>query len=149
MRNVGRRSIVALAAMLAACSGAPATPTSPSGADSSLAVTAGQLAGTWTLTSVQLAGQPAQPAPAGARYTLTLTDGRLSTRADCNTCSAAFSLSGATLTTSTGLACTRAACPTMGFESAYTAVLAGEHTVMLIGNTLLLSSARGVLSFVA
>jgi heat shock protein HslJ len=35
----------------------------------------------------------------------------------------------------------------MAFESAYTSLLSGEHTVTLAGNTLVLSSARGVLSF--
>jgi heat shock protein HslJ len=34
----------------------------------------------------------------------------------------------------------------MAFETAYTRILSGEHTVSLSGNTLVLSSARGSLS---
>jgi hypothetical protein len=88
MTVVRRASFVVLAAMVVACTGAPATPTSPSGAGSSLTLTAGQL-----------------------------------------------------------LACTRAACPTIAFESAYTTILAGDHLVTLTGDTLALASPRGSLAF--
>jgi heat shock protein HslJ len=139
--------VVALAWFAAGCSDAPATPTSPSVGNGSLTLTGEQMAGTWTLSAVQVTGQAAQPAPAGATYTLSFADGRLSTRADCNTCAGAFTLSGNTLSAGPALACTRAACPTMAFENVYTGVLAGEHTVTVAGNTLVLSSARAVLSF--
>jgi heat shock protein HslJ len=129
------------------CSDSPSTPTSPSAGAGSLALTAGQLAGTWTLTSMQVAGQAIQAAPAGATYNLSLADNRLSTRVDCNTCSGAFALSGNMLTAGPALACTRAACPTMAFETAYTSILSGESTVAMSGNTLVLSSARGALYF--
>jgi heat shock protein HslJ len=139
--------VIALAVFAAGCSDSPATPTSPSSGGGSLALTSEQISGTWTLSAIQIAGEAAQSAPAGATYTLSFVDGRLSTRADCNTCTGAFTLSGTTLNAGPALACTRAACPTMAFESAYTGVLAGEHTVSLVGNTLTLSSARGSLSF--
>lgn len=139
--------VLVLSALTIACSDSPATPTSPSAGSGSLALTAGQLAGTWTLTSMQVAGQAAQSAPAGATYNLSFADNRLSSRVDCNTCSGAFTLSGSTLTAGPALACTRAACPTMAFEAAYTSILGGESTVALSGNTLVLSSARGTLYF--
>jgi heat shock protein HslJ len=85
--------------------------------------------------------------PPGATYTLTFANGRLSTRADCNTCSGAFQLSGQTLTAGPALACTRAACSTMPFENAYTRMLSGESTVTLSDAVLVLSSSRGVLRF--
>jgi heat shock protein HslJ len=138
---------VALAVFAAGCSDSPATPTSPSAGSGSLALTGDQIAGTWTLASIQVKGQAAQSAPAGATYTLSFIDGRLSTRADCNTCGGSFSLTGNTLNAGPALACTRAACPTMAFESAYTGILAGEHTVALSGSTLVLSSSRGTLAF--
>lgn len=97
--------------------------------------------------SIQPAGQAEQAVPSGARYVLTFSDGRLSTRADCNLCGGAFGLSGQTLTAGPALACTKAACPTMAFESQYTILLSGESTVTLTGNSLVLSSARGVLRF--
>ena len=97
--------------------------------------------------SIQPAGQADQATPPGASYTLSFADGRLSTRADCNVCSGGFALSGQTLTAGPALACTRAACPTMSFESAYTGLLSGDSTITLSGSTLVLSSARGVLRF--
>jgi heat shock protein HslJ len=139
--------IVALALFAAGCSDAPATPTSPSAGNGSLALTSEQIAGTWTLSAIQVTGQAAQSALAGATYTLSFADSRLSTRADCNNCAGSFTLSGNTLNAGPALACTRAACPTMAFEAAYTGILSGEHTVSLSGSKLVLSSARGVLSF--
>jgi heat shock protein HslJ len=138
-------AFVAMAAT--ACSGSPGTPTSPTADSGSLALTAEQLGGTWKLTSIQLPGQAVQPSPAGATYTLTLADGRLSTRADCNNCAGSFTLTGNTLNAGPALACTRAACPTMAFESTYTGILGGDSVVTLSANTLVLTSARGTLSF--
>ncbi len=129
------------------CSGSATNPTSPSAAGGSLALTADQVAGTWTLASIQPAGQAEQSRPADATYTLSFADGRLSTRADCNTCSGSFTISGQTLTAGPALACTRAACPTMAFETAYTSILGGESSVAITGNTLVLTSSRGVLRF--
>jgi heat shock protein HslJ len=145
----GLISVTVLAAALAAtgCSGAPSTATSPSASGGSLSLTAGQLAGTWTLTSLAPNGRPDQASPAGAAYTLTFADGQLSIRADCNTCSARFRLSGGTLTTGSALACTQAACRTMEFESAFLRILTGESTVAAARGTLVLSSRRGVLRF--
>ena len=141
------------------CAGSASTPTSPSslsGSPTSVdqspvsgspAPTVDQLAGTWTLQSLHPAGDVDQTTPAGASYTLTFADGRLSTRADCNRCGGAFTLSGQTLTAGPTLACTRAACPTMAFESTYTRLLGGDSNVTLSDGTLVLSSARGVLHF--
>jgi heat shock protein HslJ len=96
---------------------------------------------------MQPTGQSVQAAPAGATYALTFSDGRLSTRVDCNTCSGTFGLSGQTLTAGPALACTRAACPTMAFENEYTRVLAGDSAVALSAGTLVLSSSRGTLRY--
>jgi heat shock protein HslJ len=136
------RSVLALvivASLSMGCSESSLAPTSLSsmGAD--------QLAGRWTVASIQPTGQPEQATPASASYALTFADGRLSTRADCNTCSGGFALSGQTLTAGPVLACTRAACSTMAFADAYISLLTGESTVMLSTGTLVLSSARGVL----
>jgi heat shock protein HslJ len=125
------------------CSGSSATLTSPS----SLDLTAPQLPGTWSLVSIRPAGEAEQAKPSGASYTLTMVDGRLSTRADCNICGGTYTLNGQTLTAGPSLACTRAACPTMAFESTYMKLLGGESTVSLSGGTLELTSPRGVLRF--
>ena len=111
------------------------------------ALTADQIAGTWNLLSIQPTGQAEQATPAGASYTLTFAGGRLSTRVDCNICNGAFALSGQILTVGPMLACTRAACPTIVFEDAYTSLLGGESTATLSRDTLVLSSAQGTLRF--
>src|SRR5688572_15245463 len=137
-----------LAFVVTGCSTSTALPSSPTGPSSTNgALTAGEIAGTWHLQAIAQAGRAEQTAPAGAEYTLTLAEGRLSTRVDCNTCGGAFSISGRTLTAGPALACTRAACPTMAFENEYTSLLAGDSTVTLEGGTLVLSSARGMLRF--
>ena len=147
--------VVVVALLATGCAGSPTAPSSSSGSPTSPgdqsplsgSPTVDQLAGTWNLQSIQPAGEAVQTTPAGANYTLTFADGRLSTRADCNMCGGTFSLSGQTLTAGPALACTRAACPTMAFESTYTRLLGGDSTVTLSTGTLVLSSARGVLRF--
>jgi heat shock protein HslJ len=138
-------ALVALIATAAACSDVPTAPS-----ESALAsggYMAAQLEGTWTLSSIHPANQVKQDRPAGATYTVTFTEGRLSTRADCNICGGAFSISGNTLVAGPGLACTRAACPTMTFEGIYTAILSGNSSTVIARDTLTLSSSRGVLTF--
>jgi heat shock protein HslJ len=139
--------LAAVASLVAGCaeSGAPTSPSSITGGSNTQ--TGDQLAGTWNLVSIQSANQAEQAAPSNATYVLTFADGRLSTRADCNVCNGSFKVSGQTLTAGPALACTRAACPTMAFESTYTTLLGGESTITLSGNTLVLSSARGLLRF--
>lgn len=134
-----------VASLAIGCAASPST--GPSSINGSLAPATGQLAGTWILLSIRPAGEADQATPSGASYTLTFADNRLSTRADCNICSGGFALSGETLTAGPALACTRAACPTMAFENAYTRALGGESTVTMSPTTLVLSSARGVLRF--
>jgi len=129
------------------CAGSSPSLTSPSSADGLLDLTTSQVAGAWNLVSVQPAGQAEQAKPSGVTYTLTLADGRLSIRADCNSCGGTYTLSGRTVLAGPSLACTRAACATMAFESTYTKLLGGESTVSLSGGTLVLTSPRGVLRF--
>jgi heat shock protein HslJ len=136
-------SLAFVACVALGCSGSTATLTSPS----SLDLIAPQIPGTWNLVSIRPAGEAEQAKPSGANYTLTLVDGRLSTRADCNTCGGSYTLNGETLTAAPSMACTRAACPTMAFENTYMKLLGGESTVSLSGGTLELTSLRGVLRF--
>ena len=130
------------------CAQSTSAPSAPSGIEGSTALTADQLAGKWNLVSIQPFGQTERTTPSTAVYTLTLSaDGRLSTLADCNGCVGTFVLSGQTFTAGPALACTRAACPTMEFESIYTSLLSGDSTVSLSAQSLLLSSGRGTLRF--
>ena len=139
--------VVVVACLAIACAGSSSAPMGPSSLSGGLALTGDQIAGTWNLLSIRRAGQADQATPAGASYTLIFADGRLSTRVDCNVCSGEFALSGQTLTAGPALACTRAACPTMAFDNAYTELLGGDNAVTLSNDTLVLSSVRGVLRF--
>jgi heat shock protein HslJ len=105
------------------------------------------LAGVWRLELLQPAGEGAVLAPSGATYTLTLSQDVAAVRADCNVCSGHFTLLGDSFDLATGLACTRAACPTASFEALYTRILAGESRVGIEGGTMALVSARGLLRF--
>src|SRR5262245_11097023 len=134
-----------MAVSLAECS---RSVTSPTAAVPQAAYFTAQLEGTWTLASIQLAGQARQTRPFDATYTLTFADGVLATRTDCNLCNGTFSVKGSTLTAGPSLACTRAACATAEFESAYTSILNGASETVVTGSTLMLTSARGTLQFV-
>jgi heat shock protein HslJ len=138
--------IALTALVVSACSQSVSSPTAVS--SPSAAYTAAQLEGTWTLTSIAVAGQAKQDRPFSAIYTLDFNQGRLSTRADCNTCGGSYSIDGSVLTAGPGLACTRAACSTMAFENAYTGILSGDSIMAVTGSTLSLSSSRGTLKFV-
>ena len=141
-------ALTIIASLSFGCSEALSTPTSPSAAATgAAALTADQLAGTWNLVSIQPTGQGEQLTPPGATYTLSFATGRLSTRADCNSCSAAVTVSGQTLTAGPLMACTLAACPTMAFERVYTTLLSGESTAAVSAGALVLSSDRGQLRF--
>jgi heat shock protein HslJ len=146
MRNCPRLMIALLATLAVGCAGSSPTPTAPSRSTPS-PNPIDQVTGTWRLVSIGVAGQADEPAPPGAAYTITFADGRLSTRVDCNVCNGGFTLSWQTLTAGPALACTRAACPTMAFEHAYTTLLGGDSLVTVSDDALVLSSARGLLRF--
>jgi heat shock protein HslJ len=131
---------------VAACSSTSTTPTSPSTISGSTSLTADALAATWRLQSIQKAGQIEKNAPAGADYTVTFTD-RLSLRADCNLCSSSYTIAGSTLSVANAMACTRAACPTMAFETEYTSLLTGDHTVTTTTTSMTWVSSRGTIRF--
>ena len=136
-----------VAALTAACTQSVTSPTAVSSPPSA-AYTTAQLEGTWTLASIQRAGDAKQDRPFNSTYTLSFNEGRLSTRADCNNCGGSFSVEGAVLTAGPNLACTRAACPTMAFENLYTSILGGDSQIVVTGSTLTLASSRGTLQFV-
>jgi heat shock protein HslJ len=150
MNTVRYLSALSLIASLSVgCSESLSSPTAPSGAvvPPASALTVDQLTGTWNLVAIQPTGQGVQLTPPRATYTLSFAADHLSTRADCNSCGAAFTLSGQTLTAGPALACTRAACSTIAFENVYTSLLSGESTVTVSARTLVLSSVRGRLHF--
>jgi len=150
-RNFAKAAIIIIVASTAigcASAAGSASPTSPSASTGSTALTTEQLTGAWRLQTLQVAGHASQTTPAETTCSVTFTEARIFARADCNSCSSAFSLSGSKLSLASAMACTRAACPTMQFESVYTSLLGGEQTIAINGNTMVLSSERGSLSFI-
>jgi heat shock protein HslJ len=139
--------VLALVASFATGCSETSTPTAPESIGNSLTLSEDSLSGSWHLVSIEPAGRARQNAPSGAAVGLTFADGRLSVGAGCNTCVGAYTLSGRTLTAGPALACTRMACAALAFETSYTALLSGEHTVTLSGDSLVLSSSRGTLRF--
>ena len=138
--------VILVAALTAACA---QSVTSPSAAEvAGPAYTAAQLEGSWTLVSIERAGEAKQNRPFDAVYTLSFSEGRMSTRVDCNTCGGSSSVNAGVLTAGPNLACTRAACSTMAFENTYTSILGGDSNIVVTGSTLTLSSPRGTLQFV-
>ena len=138
--------VILVAALTAACA---QSVTSPSAAEvAGPAYTAAQLEGSWTLVSIERAGEAKQNRPFDAVYTLSFSEGRMSTRVDCNTCGGSYSVNAGVLTAGPNLACTRAACSTMAFENAYTGILGGDSNIVVTCSTLTLSSPRGTLQFV-
>jgi len=138
-----------LPVLSSACAGnAPAFPTGPSSTVAALNLSASQVAGMWVLTSIQTDKGGVQTVPGVGSYTLTFADNRVSTKADCNVCNGSVMFSGDTITIGPALACTRAACPTMAFESVYESILAGSSTAAIDAHTLTLVSDRGRATFV-
>ena len=140
-------ALILVVTFAAGCSSSLSSPASPSAGTGTTALNADQVAGTWTLVSIKPADQTEQTVPAGAPYALTFADGRISTKADCNVCSGSLVVGGQTLTIGPLLACTRAACPTMIFETTYVAILAGDSVARIDGTSLTLTSSRGELRF--
>lgn len=137
--------ITALAGV--ACSESSASPTAPSSSTSGAFALTANLAGAWTLVSIQPSGDAVQVKPATADYSAIFENGRISARADCNVCSGLATVSSGAVAIGPVLACTRAACPTMEFESVYVSLLSGEHSAVIDGRSLTLQSARGVVRF--
>lgn len=140
LRRCSNRLAVLLFSTLAVTAGC-ADVTSPTLGTISVA----GLAGVWRVELLQITGVGAVLAPSTATYTVTLAESTIAVRADCNVCTASYTLLGDSLNVSPGLACTRALCPTQSFENQFTQILSGESTVVVQDDLVLLVSARGQL----
>jgi heat shock protein HslJ len=130
---VSRKLLLAVI-FVAGCAGnLPSSPTST------------ELDGVWRIVSIQPATQPVQLAPVGVLYQVTLDDGRMSARVDCNVCTGGFTSDRNTLTVGAQLACTRAACDTASYENAVLTLLSGDHQYTTTLHNLTLTSSRGTM----
>jgi heat shock protein HslJ len=107
-----------------------------------------ELQGDWRLQSLRRPDfsivEIAEPARFTARFG---EDGRLTLRADCNSCGGAFRLEGEAVTAGP-LACTRAFCPSAPLDTQFVGILDGRSSLDVEDGRLVLQSERGALVFV-
>jgi heat shock protein HslJ len=101
----------------------------------------------WELRSLQVAGNArvdlSEPRAFNVEFAV---DGRVSARADCNTCSGSYTVTGRYLVIGP-LGCTRVACQTAPLDTQYVQILAGGSTLEAELDKLTLRSERGTLRF--
>ena len=147
--NVWSVAVCLAASCLAACSRTVAGPSADAGRTGVSAPAALTIIDTlWKLQSFQPSGSASVPVSNPERFTMELrADGRVSVRADCNRCSATYSVSGETLAVGPNAACTRAACASAPFDQQYVRALAGATMARVSGDTLECVSPSGILRF--
>ena len=102
---------------------------------------------TWKLRSIQRAGSVTVDIPMPERFTVLLSDDhRVVLRADCNTCTGRYELSGSNLSLEP-LACTRAFCGADSPDTSFLNALAADVSASRNDRTLTLSGAGMVLIF--
>ena len=101
----------------------------------------------WRLVSIEPASGSSTVVSDQTRYWIEFLDeARISARADCNTCSGRYSLSGENVSI-TALACTRAFCGTDSLDTVFTQGLNDARTLTLDGGLLQLASHARTLKF--
>ena len=106
-----------------------------------------ELQGEWRLQSLRRADFSVVDIADPARFTARFgEDGRLSVRADCNSCGGTFALEGESLTAGP-LACTRAFCPSAPLDTQYVGILDGRSSVDVEDGRLVIRSDRGSATF--
>lgn len=130
---------------LTACGGTLTGPSvAPAAPAGSLAIEANAV---WHLRSMTNADGALQVIEDPSLFTLTLTDeGKVAARVDCNRAFGAYTISGNTVSMGP-LASTRAYCGASSFDAEFLTLLVGETMAATSGNTLQLSSPRGILRF--
>jgi heat shock protein HslJ len=101
-----------------------------------------QLEGTWRLFWLSDAAGVHREDLSADRFAVTFTAGRLTVKADCNTCAGTATLADATLAVG-ALACTRAACASAPLDTRFTGLVDGRLTVQVNSRILQLTSSQG------
>lgn len=117
------------------------------GCDESLTGPSELIGQTWRLVSIDRSGLPSLPAPSDRRFTIEFLDGgRLAVRADCNSCSGSYELSGSRFTVRP-LACTRAFCGNDSLDTPFLQALADARSVRRENAELTIRSESAALRF--
>ena len=102
------------------------------------------MGGVWKLQSLEAPGIGLVNIPQPANYTVEFRDGgQLAVKADCNSCSGTYAISGESLKIG-AMACTAAFCGSASFDTAFLAVLTNANTFGVKGNDLTINSSKGV-----
>jgi len=143
---------VASALAAAACNSSGGGLTSPGAvvSGSEGAASSGQalgIEGTWRLVELAATGMPAVSVTEPDRFTATFgTDGRVDLRADCNRCTAGYSVQADSLRI-TPMACTLAACASAPLDTDFAGLVTVVTTWRATENSLELKSAAGTARF--
>jgi len=149
MQSTPRLAFLAIglssALALAACGGTPAGPSvAPAAPAASLAIETNAV---WHLRSMTGAGGSVQAIEDPNLFTLTFSDaGKVAARVDCNRAMGGYTISGSTVSIGP-MASTKAYCGEASFDWQFLTLLGGDTTAATSGNTLQLSSSRGILTF--
>lgn len=102
---------------------------------------------TWKLETVAHVGSALVTVPNPDQFTVRFeTNGTLSVRADCNTCTGRYVLDGSTVSIG-NLACTLVACPTPGVDTLFTSGLQNAKTVTVNNDNLIMTGPEFTLRF--
>jgi heat shock protein HslJ len=105
------------------------------------------IGGVWKLQSIETAGVPAVTIPQPSNYTVEFKDGgQMPVKADCNSCSGTYVISGDSLTVS-AMACTKAFCGAASFDTAFLAILTNATTFGVTNSELTINSTKGIARF--
>ncbi len=102
------------------------------------------IGGVWELQSLEVPGRGLVQIPVPANYTVEFKDGgQLAVKADCNSCSGTYSISGESMKIS-AMACTTAFCGSASFDTAFLAVLNNANTFSVKDDELTINSLQGI-----
>ena len=103
------------------------------------------IGGVWKIRSIETYSGSVIGITNTAGYTVEFKDGgKLAARADCNTCSGTYSISGDSLTVG-ALACSRAFCGSSSYDVAFLDILSNATTFGVLGIELSIESPKGTL----
>jgi heat shock protein HslJ len=116
----------------------------PGCGDETLTGPSAVMGGVWKLQSLEATGIGLVNIPQPSNYTVEFKDGgQLAVKADCNSCSGTYTISGESLTVN-AMACTLAFCGSASFDTAFLAVLTNAQTFGVKNNELTINSPKGV-----
>ena len=102
------------------------------------------IGGVWKLQSLEIPGKGLVQIPIPANYTVEFKDGgQVAIKADCNSCSGTYSISGEAMKIS-AMACTTAFCGSASFDTAFLAVLNSANTFGVKDGELTINSLQGI-----